>query len=47
MTKLVENAVGRLVPTEINGAEALPFKGVGKYFPTGRKAAPPIRHPFR
>jgi len=43
MTKLVENAVGRLVPTEINGAEAFPFKGVGKYYPTGRKAAPPIR----
>jgi citrate lyase subunit alpha/citrate CoA-transferase len=43
MTKLVENAAGRMVPVEINGDEATPFKGVGKYRPTGRKAAPPIR----
>ena len=37
MTKLVKNAVGRLVPTEINGQEAIPFLGVGKYHPKGRK----------
>ena len=43
MTKLVENAAGRLVPAEINGQEATPYMGVGKYHPTGRKAAPPIR----
>ncbi|MCP4571549.1 MAG: citrate lyase subunit alpha [bacterium] len=43
MTRLVENAAGRLVPTEINGVEAVPFKGVGKHQPTGRKAAAPIR----
>ena len=42
MTKLVENAAGRMVPVEINGQEAVPFQGVGKHRPQGRKAAPPI-----
>ncbi|MBT3318004.1 citrate lyase subunit alpha, partial [bacterium] len=37
------NALGRLVPTEINGREAVPYMGVGKFKPTGRKYAPPIR----
>jgi len=40
--KLLENAAGRMVADEINGKEAVPFKGVGKYRPTGRKYAPPI-----
>ena len=40
--KLVVNAAGRLVPTIINGKEAVPFMGVGKYKPTGRKYAPLI-----
>jgi len=40
--KLVKNAVGRMIPTEINGKPAIPYKGVGKYHPTGRKYAPPI-----
>jgi len=40
--ELVENAVGRLVPTEINGLQAVPFKGAGKYKPSGNKTAPPI-----
>ena len=40
--KLVKNAVGRMIPTEINGKPAIPFKGVGKYHPTGRKYAPLI-----
>lgn len=40
--KMVENAVGRLVPTEVNGKESIPFKGVGQYKPTGRKFAPKI-----
>jgi citrate lyase subunit alpha/citrate CoA-transferase len=40
--KLVENAAGRMVPTEINGKPAVPYQGVNKYKPTGRKAAPPI-----
>lgn len=42
MSKLVKNAVGRMVPTEINGQEVIPFKGIGKHKPTGRKYAPPI-----
>ncbi|NOZ61977.1 MAG: citrate lyase subunit alpha [Calditrichaeota bacterium] len=40
--KLVKNAIGRLVPTEVNGKKAIPFQGVAKFHPTGRKAAPPI-----
>lgn len=40
--KLIENAVGRLVPDEINGKETIPFKGVGKHRPQGRKYGPPI-----
>ncbi|MBZ0264392.1 citrate lyase subunit alpha [bacterium] len=38
----ITNAVGRSVPTFINGKEQIPFKGVGKYKPTGTKAAPPL-----
>jgi len=41
-TKLVKNAAGRMVPTEINGREAIPYKGVAKHRPTGRRAAPTI-----
>ncbi|MFH1689751.1 MAG: citrate lyase subunit alpha [Candidatus Eisenbacteria bacterium] len=40
--KLVKNAAGRMVPTEVNGREAIPYKGVAKHRPTGRKAAPAI-----
>jgi citrate lyase subunit alpha/citrate CoA-transferase len=40
--KMVKNAAGRMVPDEINGREAVPFKGVGKHRPDGRKYAPPI-----
>ncbi len=39
---LIKNAVGRLVPTEVNGVPAIPFQGVGKYHPTGRKYGAPI-----
>jgi len=42
MVKLVKNAVGRLVPTEINGEPAVPFMGVNKYQPKGKKYAPKI-----
>ncbi len=42
MVKLVKNAVGRLVPTEINGEPAVPFMGVNKYKPEGKKYAPKI-----
>lgn len=41
--KLVNNALGRLVPTEVNGQKQIPFKGIGKYKPTGNKFGPPIR----
>jgi len=37
-----KNAVGRMVPTVVNGKEAIPFQGVGKYRPVGTKTAPPI-----
>ncbi len=40
--KLVKNAVGRMVPTIVNGEEHIPFKGVGKHIPTGKKHAPNI-----
>lgn len=40
--KLVKNAAGRMVPTEINGEPLVPFMGIGKFIPTGRKFAPRI-----
>jgi len=40
--KVTKNALGRIVPTEINGKPAVPYMGVGKYKPEGRKYAPPI-----
>ncbi len=40
--KLVTNAAGRVVPTIINGEEHIPFMGVGKYKPGGRKYGPKI-----
>jgi citrate lyase subunit alpha/citrate CoA-transferase len=40
--KFEKNALGRLVPTEVNGKSQVPYQGVGKYKPTGRKYAPPI-----
>jgi citrate lyase subunit alpha/citrate CoA-transferase len=42
MAKLVKNAVGRMVPTEVNGQKVIPFKGLGKHRPSGHKYAPPI-----
>ncbi|MGQ9707926.1 MAG: citrate lyase subunit alpha [bacterium] len=39
---LVTNALGRLVPTEVNGKPAVPFPGVDRFRPSGRKAAPKI-----
>jgi len=42
MTQLVTNALGRMVPAEINGQPAVPFAGVRKHRPSGHKAAPPI-----
>lgn len=40
--KLVKNAIGRLVPEQVNGKPVIPYMGVGKYKPNGRKYAPPI-----
>jgi len=40
--KIIKNAAGRLVPTVINGEDHVPFMGVGKYKPAGRKYAPRI-----
>lgn len=40
--KFEKNALGRLVPTEVNGKTQIPYQGVGKYKPTGRKYAPQI-----
>jgi citrate lyase subunit alpha/citrate CoA-transferase len=42
MKNLKENAVGRWVPVEINGARHVPFQGVGKFKPTGRRYGPPL-----
>ena len=41
-SKLVKNAVGRLVPTEINGQAVIPFKGLGKHRPEGMRYGPRI-----
>ena len=35
--KTISNAAGRKVLDEINGEIAIPFKGVGKYKPDGKK----------
>ena len=42
MSQLIENAVSRLVPAEVNGQLQLPFMGVGKFRPEGVKHAPPV-----
>ncbi|MCB0259923.1 MAG: citrate lyase subunit alpha, partial [Calditrichaeota bacterium] len=42
VNKGVENAVGRKIPSTINGKPAVPFQGIGKHQPAGRKYAPPI-----
>src|SRR5512140_306951 len=42
-TDLVTNAAGRVVPTGVNGTTQPPYAGVGKYHPTGRRTAPPVR----
>ncbi len=41
--KFLENVAGRPVPEIVNGMKQTPYLGVGKFKPTGRKAAPPIR----
>src|SRR5690348_7165037 len=37
------NAAGRMVPAMVNGRPQIPYIGIGKYQPRGRKAAPPVR----
>ncbi|MCH8069413.1 MAG: citrate lyase subunit alpha [Candidatus Marinimicrobia bacterium] len=41
--EFIKNAAGRLVPLEVNQVKQVPFKGVGKYKPSGEKASSPIR----
>ncbi|NCO55463.1 MAG: citrate lyase subunit alpha [Bacteroidetes bacterium CG02_land_8_20_14_3_00_31_25] len=41
-TNFVKNALGRLVPTEVNGVPQIPYMGVGKFKPIRRKYAPLI-----
>lgn len=41
--KLVKNAAGRMVPTEVNGEKQIPFKGVNQHRPDGNKAKSTIR----
>lgn len=36
------NAAGRWIPEKINDRKVTPFKGIGKFMPKGRKAAPPL-----
>lgn len=42
-TLLVENTLGRPVPSRINGEEHIPFQGLNQHRPHGRKARPLIR----
>jgi len=39
---MIKNAVGRMVPTQINGQDAIPYSGVGKYKPNRQKYNSPI-----
>ena len=41
--KLIKNAAGRLIPTQVNGQKQIPFQGVNKYLPKGNKISTPIR----
>ncbi len=40
--KMIKNKAGRLVPSEVNGKKAIPFKGIGGYVRQGRKYGAPI-----
>jgi len=42
-TEFKINAVGRKVPTLVNGTAQIPFPGLGKHRPDSRKAAPLVR----
>ncbi|MDO9154211.1 MAG: citrate lyase subunit alpha [Paludibacter sp.] len=38
----VFNAIGRKIPTNVNGKTVIPFMGIGKYLPEGNKHTSPI-----
>lgn len=40
--KLIKNAAGRNIPPLVNGVKSIPFKGVNKYRPTGKKVSSKI-----
>ena len=42
-SRIQTNALGRPVPSEVNGRVQIPFGGVGKHEPQGAKHGPPIR----
>lgn len=39
---MIKNVLGRELPDDVNGLKTIPFQGVGKYIPSGRKANPPV-----
>lgn len=39
---MIINAAGREVPSEINGETQIPYQGVGKYKPIGKRYGPPL-----
>src|SRR6056297_3116008 len=39
---MIKNAIGRLVPTSVNGEKVIPFKGINNHRPQGNKYAPRI-----
>jgi citrate lyase subunit alpha/citrate CoA-transferase len=39
---MIKNAIGREIPESSDGKKNIPFKGIGKHKPEGRKAGPPI-----
>jgi len=41
--KMVKNAIGRKIPTEVNGKAQIPYQGVNAIEPKGVKYAPPVR----
>lgn len=41
--KFVENAVGRMIPTELNGRKLVPYQGFGQAAIPERKASPRVR----
>ncbi|MBE0655288.1 MAG: citrate lyase subunit alpha, partial [Bacteroidales bacterium] len=47
-TRLIKNMAGRMVPEYMNGELQVPYMGVGKYKPAGRKYGPsiPVNHDF-